>query len=83
MESLGSPDSYDRQLDGIGASISSLSKICLVDRSERLDADVNYTFIGIGVERDEVDMASNCGNMSSTIGPYAFDERLLQDVDYT
>ena len=69
MESLGSPDSYGRQLDGMGASISSLSKICLVDRSERPDADVNHTFIGIGVERDEFDMASNCGNMSSAIGP--------------
>src|SRR4051812_6797164 len=27
---MGSPDPYGRQLDGMGAGISSLSKICLV-----------------------------------------------------
>jgi len=67
---MGSSDSYGRQLDGMDAGISSLSKICIVDRSERSDADVNYTFIGIGIERDEVDMAGNCGNTSSAIEPY-------------
>ena len=51
---MGSSDSYDRQLDGMGAGMSSLTKICIVDRSERSDVDVNYTFIGIGIERDEV-----------------------------
>jgi 2-methylaconitate cis-trans-isomerase PrpF len=40
---------------GTGAGIPSLPKIRIVDRSERSDADVNYTFIGIGIQRDEVD----------------------------
>ncbi|OCL03179.1 DUF453-domain-containing protein [Glonium stellatum] len=79
---MGSPDPYGRQLNGMGAGISSLSKICIVDRSERSGVDVDYTFVGIGIERDEVDMAGNCGNMIAAIGPYAFNERLLQDVDY-
>lgn len=69
---MGSSDSYGSQPDGTGAGIPSLPKIRIVDRSERSDADVNYTFIGIGIERDEVDMVSNCGNISSVIGPYAF-----------
>ncbi|KAJ9649252.1 hypothetical protein H2201_004259 [Coniosporium apollinis] len=79
---MGSPDPYSRQLDGLGAGVSSLSKICLVSRSERQDVDVNYTFVGIGIEQDEVDTAGNCGNMSAAIGPYAFNERLLGDIDY-
>lgn len=79
---MGSPDPYGRQLDGLGAGVSSLSKICLVAPSERQDANVDYTFVGIGIERDEVDTGGNCGNMSAAIGPYAFNERLLGDVDY-
>ncbi|KAF2200521.1 DUF453-domain-containing protein [Delitschia confertaspora ATCC 74209] len=82
LQVMGSPDPYGRQLDGMGAGVSSLSKICLVEPSEREDADVDYTFVGIGIERDEVDMAGNCGNMSSAIGPYAFNERLLKNCDY-
>lgn len=78
---MSSSDSYGRQLDSTGAGIPSLPKIHIVDRSERSDADVNYTFIGIGIERDGVDMVSNYGNMSSAIGPYASKERPLQDVD--
>jgi 2-methylaconitate cis-trans-isomerase PrpF len=31
----------------------------------------------MGIERDEVDVAGNCGNMSSAIGPYAYNARLL------
>jgi 2-methylaconitate cis-trans-isomerase PrpF len=66
----------------MGAGVSSLSKICLVEPSENADADVDYTFVGIGIERDEVDFAGNCGNMSAAIGPYAFNERLLGDKYY-
>lgn len=40
-----------------------------MDYSERPDANANYTFIEISIERDEVDMASSCENMSSAIGP--------------
>ena len=76
---LGSPDPYGRQLDGLGVGISSLSKICVVASSERPDADVDYTFFGIGIDDEEVDSAGNCGNMSSAIGPYAFDHGLVKN----
>ncbi|CAO2650968.1 Nn.00g092650.m01.CDS01 [Neocucurbitaria sp. VM-36] len=114
---MGSGDPYGRQLDGMGAGISSLSKICLVEpygkrivkeeRSPRfrtgyggIDAarasaeatqaheaalqsgdeqelDIDYTFVGLGIENVEVDVAGNCGNMSSAIGPYAYNAGLL------
>jgi 2-methylaconitate cis-trans-isomerase PrpF len=88
---MGSGDSYGRQLDGMGAGISSLSKICLVEpygkrtansgishqKSEEQELDVDYTFVGLGIENNEVDVAGNCGNMSAAIGPYAYNAGLL------
>jgi 2-methylaconitate cis-trans-isomerase PrpF len=70
---IGSPDSHGRQLDGMGGGISSLSKICVVGQSQRDDADVDYTFVSLGIKDDEVDYSSNCGNMSAAVGPYAVD----------
>jgi 2-methylaconitate cis-trans-isomerase PrpF len=111
-QTMGSGDAFGRQLDGMGAGISSLSKICLVephgrrtpvpkqavadrvqrqtldgarsllrqvrDRGEPVDGiDVDYTFVGLGIHDDIVDVAGNCGNMSSAIGPYAYNAGLL------
>lgn len=104
---MGSGDPYGRQLDGMGAGISSLSKICLVEpygtrrarptevdrlrtrksghfvlgngptEEDEQELDIDYTFIGLGIENNEVDVAGNCGNMSSAIGPYAYTVGLL------
>lgn len=74
---IGSPDPYGRQLDGMGGGISSLSKICVVGPSTHPEADVDYTFVAIGVKDDEVDFSSNCGNMTSAVGPFAVDARIM------
>ncbi|SDG87936.1 PrpF domain-containing protein [Pelagibacterium luteolum] len=74
---LGSPDSYGRQLDGMGGGISSLSKICILAPSDRVDADVDYTFAQVSVTGRQVDFSGNCGNMSSAVGPFAVDEGLV------
>ncbi|KAF1991442.1 DUF453-domain-containing protein [Aulographum hederae CBS 113979] len=83
LQVIGSPDPHGRQLNGLGAGISSLSKICIVSPSSHPEADVDYTFVGIGIERDEVDTAGNCGNMSAAIGPFAFNKRLIKGADYS
>lgn len=75
---IGSPDPYGRQLDGMGGGISSLSKICVVGKPTHPDADVDYMFIALGVDNPEVDYSSNCGNMSSAIGPFAVDSGLFE-----
>lgn len=75
---MGSPDHYGRQLDGIGSGISSTSKICVISRSERDDADVEFTFVQVGIKDGELDMAGNCGNMISSVGPVAWDEDLVK-----
>ncbi|RSL55478.1 hypothetical protein CEP54_009353 [Fusarium duplospermum] len=74
---IGSPDPYGRQLDGLGGGVSSLSKVCVVGKSERSDADVDYTFVSLGIKNTDVDYSSNCGNMSAAIGPYSIDSGLV------
>ncbi|ORY61416.1 DUF453 domain-containing protein [Pseudomassariella vexata] len=77
LGAIGSPDPYGRQLDGLGGGISSLSKVCIVGPSTRPEADVNYTFVSIGIRGGSIDYSSNCGNMSAAVGPYAIDSGIV------
>jgi len=77
LAALGSPDPSGRQLNGMGGGISSLSKVCVVGSSDRSDADVDYTFAQVAIDRGWVGYGANCGNMSSAIGPFAVDEGLV------
>ncbi len=74
---MGSPDPYGRQLDGMGGGLSSLSKICIVGPPSIEGADIDYTFVQIGIKDGAVDYDSACGNMTSAIGPFAVDEGLV------
>jgi 2-methylaconitate cis-trans-isomerase PrpF len=75
---IGSPDPSMRQLDGMGGGVSSLSKVCVIGPPTHPDADVDYTFAQVLIDKARVDYNSNCGNMSSAIGPFAVDEGLVQ-----
>jgi 2-methylaconitate isomerase len=75
---MGTPDPYGRQLDGMGGGVSSLSKVCILAPSQRSDADIDYTFAQVMIKEARVDYKGNCGNMSSAVGPFAIDERLVQ-----
>ncbi|PKS05471.1 hypothetical protein jhhlp_008848 [Lomentospora prolificans] len=78
LGAIGSPDRYGRQLDGLGGGISSLSKVCVVGKSQSdPDADVDYTFVSLGIRDTSVDYSSNCGNMSAAVGPYAVDSKMV------
>ncbi|MCA3417479.1 MAG: PrpF family protein [Roseomonas sp.] len=78
---LGSPDTYGRQLDGMGGGISSLSKAVIIGPPTHPDADVDYLFAQVAVDRPVVDWSSNCGNLSSAVGPFAVDEGLVRVAD--
>ncbi|MBW6399730.1 PrpF family protein [Roseomonas sp. HJA6] len=78
---LGSPDPYGRQLDGMGGGISSLSKAVIIGPPTHPDADVDYTFAQVAVDRPLVDWSGNCGNLSSAVGPFAVDEGLIRASD--
>ncbi|NCG25262.1 MAG: 4-oxalomesaconate tautomerase, partial [Actinobacteria bacterium] len=57
---MGTPDA--RQIDGIGGAHPLTSKVAIVSRSARPDADVDYLFLQIGVEDAMVSDRQNCGN---------------------
>ncbi len=81
LAALGSPDSYGRQLDGLGGGISSLSKAVIVGPASHPDADVDYTFAQVSVKDPLVDWKGNCGNCTGAVGPFAIDERLVKAVE--
>ena len=78
LAAMGSPDPNGRQLNGMGGGISSLSKVCVLAPSDRMDADIDYTFAQVQIRDPRVDYRSNCGNMSSAVGPFAVDEGIVR-----
>lgn len=72
---MGSPDPM--QIDGLGGTYSSTSKIVLVAPSTRSDCDVEYLFGQVAVDAARVDYAGNCGNLTSAVGPFAIEEGLV------
>ncbi|MBL6599659.1 MAG: PrpF family protein, partial [Alphaproteobacteria bacterium] len=44
LKTIGSPDPYGRQLNGMGGGVSSVSKAVIIGPSSRPDADLDYTF---------------------------------------
>ncbi len=72
---MGSPDV--RQIDGVGGAVSVTSKIAVVGPSARPDADVDYTFAQVSVDKPLVSYAGNCGNISSGVGPFAVEAGLV------
>jgi 2-methylaconitate isomerase len=78
LAAMGTPDPNGRQLNGMGGGISSLSKVCVVGKPSRPDADIDYTFAQIGVQKATVGYGANCGNMSAAMGPFAVDEGIVK-----
>ena len=79
LKVMGSPDV--KQIDGMGGTVSSTSKIAIISPSEREDADVNYSFRQVDIVIPNVDKKANCGNISSAVGPFAIDEGLVPAVE--
>ncbi|WP_140721593.1 4-oxalomesaconate tautomerase [[Pseudomonas] boreopolis] len=76
LEVMGS--GHPLQIDGIGGGHPLTSKVAIVDRASRADADVDYLFAQVWVERQVVDTTPNCGNMLAAVGPYAIERGLVQ-----
>ena len=81
LSAMGSPDPHGRQLDGMGGGISSLSKVIVVAPSSHTDAVLDYSFGQVAVDRKIIDWRSNCGNLTSAVGPFAVDEGLVDVAD--
>ncbi len=76
LEILGTPDPM--QIDGLGGTHSSTSKLVTVGPSTRSDADVDYLFVQGGIDKPTVDYRGNCGNLTSAVGAFAIDEGLVE-----
>jgi 2-methylaconitate isomerase len=76
MRVMGAGDPL--QIDGLGGSRLSTSKVAIIAPSRRDDADVDYSFVQVDVEQRQVFHDGNCGNISAAVGPYAIDEGLMQ-----
>lgn len=81
LAAIGSPDPYGRQLNGMGGGLSSLSKVVVIEPSDRPGIDVDYTFGQVVVDAPAVDYGATCGNLSSAVGPFAVDEGLVSAAD--
>ena len=75
LAAMGSPDV--REIDGVGGAHPLTSKVAVVRRSTRSDADVDYLFLQVWPYRAEVSDRQNCGNMLAAVGPFALEEGLL------
>ena len=74
---IGSPDPYEKQIDGMGAGTSSTSKLVAVGPSSRPDCDVDYLFGAASIEKPVIDWSGNCGNLTSAVGPFAIAQGLV------
>src|SRR5438876_2593394 len=77
LAAFGSPDSYGRQIDGLGGATSLTSKAAIISKGTQPGIDVNFTFGQVSIEQPLIDMRGNCGNISAAVGPYAIDEGLV------
>ncbi|MFJ5306410.1 4-oxalomesaconate tautomerase [Streptomyces sp. NPDC088350] len=76
---MGSPD--PRQIDGLGGAHPLTSKVAVVSASADPEADVDYLFLQVAVDRPEVTDRQNCGNILAGIGPFAVERGLVAPAD--
>ncbi|MEV6701920.1 4-oxalomesaconate tautomerase [Streptomyces sp. NPDC051453] len=76
---MGSPD--PRQIDGLGGAHPLTSKVGVVSVSTSPDADVDYLFLQVAVDKAEVSDRQNCGNVLAGVGPFAVERGLVAASD--
>jgi 4-oxalomesaconate tautomerase len=72
---MGSPD--PRQIDGIGGADPLTSKVAILSPSSRDDADVDYLFLQVFVDKPLVSDTQPCGNILAGVGPAAIERGLV------
>ena len=76
---MGSPDAA--QIDGIGGADPLTSKVAILGPPSRTDADVDYLFLQVFVDRPLVSGAQGCGNILAGVGPAAIERGLVVAED--
>lgn len=81
LAAMGSPDA--RQIDGVGGAHPLTSKVAVISRATRADADVDYLFLQVVVDKREVSDSQNCGNLLAGVGPWAIEHGFVAATDTT
>src|SRR2546430_5924367 len=76
LAAMGSPD--PRQIDGVGGAHPLTSKVAIIGPSKRPDADVDYLFLQVVVDKAEVSDSQNCGNILAGVGPWSIEKGLVR-----
>jgi hypothetical protein len=64
------------QINGLGGTTSSTSKVCVISPSSHDGADADWTFYQLGVAEAVVDDKGTCGNLMAAVGAFVVDEGL-------
>jgi 4-oxalomesaconate tautomerase len=81
LAAMGSPDI--RQIDGVGGAHPLTSKVAVIGPATRPDADVDYLFLQVVVDKAEVSDSQNCGNILAGVGPWAIENGLVEPAGTT
>lgn len=76
---MGTPDPM--QIDGLGGTHSSTSKVVVVEPGHEAGIDLDYTFVQVGVDAPVADYKGNCGNLTSAVAPFGIHEGLAQAIE--
>ena len=75
---MGSPDA--RQIDGMGGGHPLTSKVAVVSPSASDEADIDYLFLQVVVDKAVVTDGQNCGNILSGVAQFAIERGLVAAV---
>ena len=78
---MGSPDM--RQINGVGGAHPLTSKVAVLSKSNHPDADIDYLFLQVAVDKAEVSDVQNCGNILAGVGPWAIEQGIVSAADGT
>ena len=66
-----------RNIDGLGGGSSVSTKVAILSKSSEPEADVEYLFAQVGVDKKLVDYGPTCGNILVGVGPAALEMGLV------
>ncbi|MEX2474899.1 2-methylaconitate cis-trans isomerase PrpF [Marinobacter sp.] len=76
---IGSPDPYQKQIDGMGGATSSTSKTVILAPPTQPDHDVDYLFGQVSIDKPFVDWSGNCGNLTAAVGAFAINSGFVAE----
>ena len=74
---IGSPDPYQKHIDGMGGATSSTSKAVIISAATVPEHDVDYLFGQVSIDQPIIDWSGNCGNLTAAVGAFAINNSFI------